>query len=98
MKYRNALADLRLTSMDYIPSAASWLDGLLDLWEKHPDALWTVVKEWHTLASNLTEDTNCLTCKFYHSTPGYGGGWCNEHHRHVEASKWCGCPAWKILR
>lgn len=49
MTYDEALKVLNEIKIDYVPGAASWLEGLMDLWEDHDEAVWRVIAEWRTI-------------------------------------------------
>jgi len=92
MTYKKALKVLNESYMEYIPSAASWLDGLHDLWEENRDAFLVVAIEWKKRWESHSYREVCATCRL--SSPGSQDEvWCGFSHTRYNKGFWC--PLWE---
>ena len=95
MTYDEALKILSETTIDYIPSAASWVEGLHDLWTGNRDVFLAVVTEWQKRWKDHSYREVCATCR--------SGGpehqdevWCTFGG--VRNNKGFWCPLWEEKR
>jgi hypothetical protein len=106
MEYKEALDILCSNYVEYIPSAASWMAALVDLWHEHGEAFQEIIAVWH--AKMLSRgDERCSTCiKFLQESPvprpgEERDGWCgwgDSHYSTVGVRKGDWCPLWEAKK